>query len=63
MVEKDMTVDVIDGKIKSINPSSSKNSTKADTVVDCKGKFLMPDYGICMLILEKKKAPCISPVA
>ena len=42
MVEKDMTVDVVGGKIKSIYSSSSTSSTKADTIIDCKGKFLMP---------------------
>jgi hypothetical protein len=41
-VQQDMTVDVVNGKIKALYPSSSKNASKADTVIDCKGKFLMP---------------------
>ena len=40
-VQKDMTVEVKDGKIAAIYPSSTA-TIKADTVIDCKGKFLMP---------------------
>ena len=40
-VQKDMTVEVKDGKIDAIYPSSA-TTIKADTVIDCKGKFLMP---------------------
>ncbi len=40
-VKKDMTVDIADGKIISVGSSSSVTA-KADSVIDCKGKFLMP---------------------
>jgi hypothetical protein len=41
-VERDMTVEVVRGKITEISPSSSGSAANADTVIDCKGKFLMP---------------------
>ena len=42
-VKKDMTVEIINGSIASMYPSSTnKKITNADTVIDCKGKFLMP---------------------
>ena len=43
VAKKNMTVEVVGGKIKAIYPSLSQHKyTKADTVIDCKGKFLMP---------------------
>ncbi|MEO6541608.1 MAG: amidohydrolase family protein [Ferruginibacter sp.] len=42
-VEKDMVVVVVDGKIESVYASAVlKKNVKADTIIDCKGKFLMP---------------------
>jgi imidazolonepropionase-like amidohydrolase len=42
-VQKDMCVDVLNGKISAILSSVSEKALKeADTVIDCKGKFLMP---------------------
>ena len=42
-VKKDMTVEVRDGKIIAVYETLSKKaSINADTVIDCKGKFLMP---------------------
>jgi len=40
-VQKNMTVDVTGGKITGIYPSKS-TTAKADTVIDCTGKFIMP---------------------
>lgn len=40
-VKKNVDVEVRDGKINAIYPSQ-KESAKADTVIDCTGKFLMP---------------------
>jgi len=42
-LKKDMTIEVINGKIETVYPSSSAPGViKGDTVIDCKGKFLMP---------------------
>jgi hypothetical protein len=41
-VQKDMTVEVIDGKITDIYRPAGKLMTRHDTIIDCKGKFLMP---------------------
>jgi len=42
-VLKDMSVEVVDGKIASLFPTSSTiEHPKPDTTIDCKGKFLMP---------------------
>jgi hypothetical protein len=42
-VKKEMTIEVAQGKIAAIYPSSKSNTyPNADTVIDCKGKFLMP---------------------
>jgi imidazolonepropionase-like amidohydrolase len=42
-VKKEMTVEIAQGKIVSIHPASVVTSTSnMDTVIDCKGKFLMP---------------------
>ncbi len=41
-VQNDMSVDIVDGVINKVMPSSSKESVTADTVINCKGKFLMP---------------------
>ncbi len=42
-VAKDMTVEVVDGKVTSVFASTSTQKlSRADTVIDCKGKFLMP---------------------
>jgi hypothetical protein len=42
-LQKDMTVEVLNGKIVNLQPFASfKVSGKVDTVIDCKGKFLMP---------------------
>lgn len=41
-VEKDMTVDVVNGKINAIYPTTANKPVQADTIIDCKGKFLMP---------------------
>ncbi len=40
-VEKDLTVEVTNGKITAVYPAA-KVAAKADTVIDCTGKFLMP---------------------
>lgn len=42
IVEKNMTVEVVDGKVANIHSSDLKNLIKPDTIIDCKGKFLMP---------------------
>ncbi len=42
-VRKDMTVEILQGKIASIYPSNTlKKAVQADSLIDCKGKFLMP---------------------
>lgn len=41
-VQKDMTVELKNGKITAIYPSSKNTSAYGKTIVDCKGKFLMP---------------------
>lgn len=42
-VQKDMNLEVTDGKITAIYPYSTSHTTlKADTIIDCKGKFIMP---------------------
>jgi hypothetical protein len=41
-VQKNMTVEVVNGKITAIHSSAVKPIIKADTLIDCKGKFLMP---------------------
>jgi imidazolonepropionase-like amidohydrolase len=41
-VQKDMTVEVAGGKIKAIYPSQSNTGNFRGTVIDAKGKFLMP---------------------
>jgi imidazolonepropionase-like amidohydrolase len=41
-VEQDMSVEVLNGKIISIFSSGEKRKTRADTIIDAKGKFLMP---------------------
>ncbi|GAA4458742.1 hypothetical protein GCM10023189_31460 [Nibrella saemangeumensis] len=41
-VKKNMTVEVINGKITAIFPSAEKRTVKADSIIDAKGKFLMP---------------------
>jgi hypothetical protein len=42
-VNKEMTIEVAQGKIAAIYPSSKLNTyPNADTIIDCKGKFLMP---------------------
>lgn len=42
-VKKGMTIEVSQGKITALYPSSQlKTYSKTDTVIDCKGKFLMP---------------------
>lgn len=42
-VKKDMTVELFGGKIASIYPSlKTKTVMQGDTIIDCKGKFLMP---------------------
>jgi hypothetical protein len=42
IVKKDMTVEVVKGIITAIYPSAQNRSVKADTVINAKGKFLMP---------------------
>lgn len=41
-VKKDMSVEVVQGKITAVYPSSENRKVKADSVIDAKGKFLMP---------------------
>ncbi len=41
-VEKNMSIEVVEGKISNIYSSELKNLPLADTVIDCQGKFLMP---------------------
>ena len=42
-VQKDMSVEVVRGKITGVYPSAAANSNKKTaTIIDCKGKFLMP---------------------
>lgn len=41
-VQKDMTVEVLNGKITAVYPSSKTTSAKTGAVIDCKEKFLMP---------------------
>lgn len=41
-VQKNMTVEIVNGSIKAIYPSSINKKINADTVINCKGKFLMP---------------------
>jgi hypothetical protein len=42
-IKKEMTIEVAQGQIAAIYPSSKSNTyPNADTVIDCKGKFLMP---------------------
>lgn len=41
-VLKDMQVEISNGKIAAVYPSSTAKNFKADSVIDCKGKFLMP---------------------
>ena len=41
-VQKNMTVEVTNGKITGIYPSSQYRKTITDSVIDAKGKFLMP---------------------
>lgn len=42
VTKTNMTVEILNGKIKSISPTSNKKNLQADTVIDAKGKFLMP---------------------
>jgi hypothetical protein len=41
-VKKDMTLEIVRGRITAIYPSSEKKKVEADSVIDAKGKFLMP---------------------
>jgi hypothetical protein len=42
-IKKEMTIEVAQGKIAAIYPSSRTNTySTADTIIDCNGKFLMP---------------------
>ena len=41
-VEKNRSIDIQDGKIKAIYASTTNSGFKADTLIDAKGKFLMP---------------------
>jgi hypothetical protein len=41
-LEKNKSIDIQDGKIKSIYASNTNTDFKADTIIDAKGKFLMP---------------------
>lgn len=41
-IKKEMTVEVANGKIVAMYPSSENHLSTSDTVIDCKGKFLMP---------------------
>jgi hypothetical protein len=41
-VQRNMTVELINAKIVSVYPSSLHAPVKQDSVVDCKGRFLMP---------------------
>ena len=41
-VQKDMTVELLNARIVAIYPSSGRQPEKNDSVIDCKGKFLMP---------------------
>ncbi len=42
ITKPNMTIEILNGRINSIFPSSSNKSLEADTVIDAKGKFLMP---------------------
>jgi len=42
ITKTNMTVEILNGKIKSISPTSNKKNLQADTLIDAKGKFLMP---------------------
>ncbi|KAK6033548.1 amidohydrolase family protein [Ostertagia ostertagi] len=41
-IKKDMTVEIVNGRIQAIYPSAQKNPPQADTIINCRGKFLMP---------------------
>lgn len=41
-VKKDMTVEIRNGIILSVFPAASRTLSRADSVIDCKDKFLMP---------------------
>ena len=42
VTKKNMTIEILNGKIKSIIPTTNKKLLKADTVINANGKFLMP---------------------
>lgn len=42
ITKPNMTIEILNGRINSIFPSSSNKSLQADTVIDAKGRFLMP---------------------
>lgn len=42
VTKANMTIEILNGKIKSISPTSNRKILQADTVIDAKGKFLMP---------------------
>jgi hypothetical protein len=41
-VQKDMYVEVTDGKVTAVSQHTGKIASKPDTIIDCKDKFLMP---------------------
>lgn len=41
-IKKDMTVEIKNGLITAVFPSSSRKPSKADSIINCNGKFLMP---------------------
>ena len=59
IVEKNMTIEVVDGKVTNIHSSDLKNSIVADTVIDCKGKFLMPGLWEMHAHYSKENGPSI----
>ncbi|GAO41389.1 amidohydrolase family protein [Flavihumibacter petaseus] len=55
-VKKDMTVVITEGKIAAIYPSSEKKPIQPDSVIDAKGKFLMPGLWDMHLHYESEKS-------